>query len=299
MVPENSYLYSEFYRYAGTLFMSKLNRIFCLLGLSLLPAASQAQVRSSDSGMVHKSTPVPAYKKPKPFTLEKSVGFRLNTDGWSAVYETGKSLSEDQKRIERFYDVRVWQFEFSERRHPKELRMVGWDQNQQSDKQYVFGKVNNFYALKINYLYRKMIAGKPDHSAVSMHMVFGGGLAIGLVKPYYVDAYVGSGSGSAVERKQVKYSPEVSEYFLNPLYVVGAASWMQGIGETKIAPGLHAKVGSHFDFANRTNKVLAIEVGATAEFYSRKIEMMAVQKPQSLFFNLYAGFQFGSRRRGS
>jgi hypothetical protein len=236
-------------------------------------------------------------KKPKPISKEKSVGLRLNTDGWSVVYETGKSIGEDQKRIERFYDVRVWQIEFSERRHPKELRMVGWDVDRQSDKQYVYGKLNNFYALKFNYLYRKMVAGKPDQSAVSMHLVYGGGAALGLLKPYYVDAYVSNGGG--FERKVVKYSPDISQYFLDPLYVVGAGSWMQGIGETKIIPGLHAKLGSHFDFANRTHKVLAIEVGATAEFYSKKIELMAAQKPKSLFFNLYAGIQFGSRRRGS
>lgn len=279
--------------------MWKPNSIFLLSVFLLHNRPVSAQYRSSDSALVRSSAPVPAIKKPKPITLEKSVGFRLNTDGWSAVYEAGKSLSGDQKRIERFYDVRVWQIEFSERRHPKELRMVGWDQDRQSNKQYVFGKLNNFYALKFNYLYRKMIAGKPDQAAVSMHMVFGGGLSLGLLKPYYVDAYVGSGGGSAVERKVVKYSPETAEYFLNPLYVIGAGSWMQGIGETKFVPGLHARLASHFDFAKRTHKVLAIEVGATAEFYSKKIELMAAQKPQSLFFNLYAGIQFGSRRRGS
>lgn len=279
--------------------MLKQSSVFFLAALMLHSGRSWAQYRSSDSGLIRSSVPIPAIKKPKPISLEKSFGFRLNTDGWSAVYEAGKSLSGDQKRIERYYDVRVWQIEFSERRHPKELRMVGWDQDRQSNKQYVFGKLNNFYALKFNYLYRKMIAGKPDQSAVSMHLVYGGGLSLGLLKPYYVDAYVGSGGASALERKVVKYSPETAEYFLNPLYIIGAGSWMQGIGETKFVPGLHAKLATHFDFAKRTHKVLALEVGATAEFYSKKIELMAAQKPQSLFFNLYAGIQFGSRRRGS
>ncbi|MGC4058430.1 MAG: hypothetical protein QM743_09995 [Chitinophagaceae bacterium] len=47
--------------------------------------------------------------KPKPITRENSFGFRMNSDGWSVVYEAGKSVSEDLKRIERFYDVRVFQ----------------------------------------------------------------------------------------------------------------------------------------------------------------------------------------------
>jgi hypothetical protein len=43
--------------------------------------------------------------------------------------------------------------------------------------------------------------------------------------------------------------------------------------------------------------VAAIEVGGTAEFYSSKIELMANQKATAYFFNLYAGIQFGKRRR--
>ncbi len=234
----------------------------------------------------------PRVKKPKPITKERSVGLRLNSDGYTVFFETGKSIGQDAKRIENLHDTRLWQFEFSEKNAPKELRMYGWDRDKQSDKKYVFAKTNSFYALKFNYIYRKMIAGKPFAKTVSVHWVNGAGLAIGLLKPYYINAYDGAGA-----LKPMKYTPENAEYFLNTYRITGSSGLIKGIGETKIIPGLHLKTALHFDYSKNKFWVTAIETGATAEIYTSKIELMANQKSQQYFFNVYAGFQFGNRRR--
>lgn len=264
-----------------------------LLFFCALQQSVYAQIYSSkDSTAKPIAFPKVANKKPKPFTKETSVGLRLNTDGWSFVFESGKIKSKDAKRSDMFHDVRLFQVEFSERRHPKELRMYGWDIDRESDKMYVFGKLNNFYALKVNFGNRKMIGGKPYPKNVSVHWVYAGGLSLGLLKPYYVDAYTMSGG-----RESVKYSTETAEYFLNPFYVIGSSGISSGLGEIKIKPGLHLKSALHFDYATDKYQVAAIEVGGTAEFYSSKIELMANQKATAYFFNLYAGIQFGKRRR--
>lgn len=264
---------------------------FCLFSFH-----AGAQVYSSkDSTARPKPLPKPLIKRPKPITKEFSGGIRLNSDGWSIFAESGKVQSEDVKRMDMFHDVRILQFEFSERRHPKELRMTGWDVNKQSDKTYAFGKINNFYALKFNIGKRKMIAGKPFPGAVSMHWVYAGGISLGLLKPYYVDAYVLSGGSGT--RESIKYSAETAGTFLNPAYVVGASGFIKGIGETKIIPGAHLKTGFHFDYAADKFLVSALELGASAEFYTKKIELMASQKAVPYFFNLYVGIQFGKRRR--
>ena len=258
-----------------------------------LQQSAIAQIYSSkDSTAKPLAFPKVVVKKPKPITKETSVGLRLNTDGWTAVFESGKVISQDAKRSDMFHDVRLFQIEFSERRHPKELRMYGWDRVDQSDKMYVFGKVNNFYALKTNFGKRKMLAGKPYPKSVSVHWVYAGGLSLGLLKPYYVDAYDMNGQPTSV-----KYSSETAEYFLNPLYVIGSSGVSSGLGEIKIKPGLHLKSALHFDYAADKFNVAAIELGATAEIYASKIELMANQKATPYFFNLYAGIQFGKRRR--
>lgn len=272
--------------------------ILFLLFCFCLTSEVSAQIYSSkDSTARAKPMPKPIIKRPKPITKETSIGFRLNTDGWSAVFESGKVKSEDLKRIDMFHDVRILQFEFSERRHPKELRMYGWDRDHQSEKMYAFGKLNNFYSIKFNIGNRKMIAGKPYPKTVSIHWVYAAGLTIGLLKPYYVDAYTSKDNGSTFEMESVKYTPESAPYFLNPLYVIGSSGFIKGIGETKIIPGLHVKTALHFDYTPNKFKVAAIEVGASGEFYAKKIEMVASQKAVPYFFNLYAGIQFGKRRR--
>ena len=49
-----------------------------------------------------------------------------------------------------------------------------------SSGNYIFGKINNFYALKLGYGYRRMIAGKPDPGTVSIHWIYSGGFSVGL-----------------------------------------------------------------------------------------------------------------------
>ncbi|MCC6185745.1 MAG: hypothetical protein IT256_01190 [Chitinophagaceae bacterium] len=142
-----------------------------------------------------------------------------------------------------------------------------------------------------------MIAGKPYPNSVSVHWVYAGGLALGLLKPYYVEAYISKDGGQTYDRDIVKYSPEISEYFLNPIYIIGAASFTQGLGELKIKPGVHLKTALHFDYAKDKFLVSAAEIGATAELYASKIELMATQKAVPYFFNIYASIQFGSRKR--
>lgn len=280
-------------------FMRNLFKHF-LLSTCCIAIGGQAfaqVISSKDSTVVSKPLPKPIIKKPKPITKEISAGLRLNTDGWGFFLETGKAKSEDLKRIDMFHDVRIMQFEFNERRHPKELRMYGWDRDRQSDKMYAFGKLNNFYSLKFNMGNRKMIAGKPYPKSVSVHWVYAGGVTIGLLKPYYVDAYISHDNGASYALESVKYSADNSASFLNPLYVVGSSGFGKGLGETKIIPGLHLKTALHFDYTPDKFKVAAIEVGATGEFYAKKIEMVANQKAVPYYFNLYASIQFGKRRR--
>jgi hypothetical protein len=252
----------------------------------------------TDSAVI-RSSPVrlPPIKKPKPITNEFSVGLRLNSDGWSFMVERGKVKTKDMKNIEKFHDVRSLQFEFAERRSPKELKTYGTDavSGNTSNQTYVFGKVNNFYALRINYAYYKLLAGKPYTSTVSVHWVNAAGVAIGLLKPYYIDAYVSRNGGASYQQESIKYSPENAFSFLTPQLIIGSSGFAKGLGETKIVPGLHLKTGFHFDFSGNKRLVTAVEVGGTGEFYTQKIELVATQKAVPYFFNLYAGIQFGKR----
>lgn len=233
-------------------------------------------------------------KKPKPIEKEFSVGIRLNTDGWSIFADKGR-VKSDEKESDKFYDLRFAQIEFSEHKHPKEIKGSNRGPTY-SDKPrpYKFGKINNFYALKLGYGNRKMLAGKPDPGTVSIHWVYAGGLSIGFLKPYYLDVYQSNGM------QQIKYEDD-PDYFVpaNPndqARIIGRSSLLQGIGETKIIPGIQAKTALHFDVAAFPKRKFALETGLNAELYIKKMAIMANVKAQPYILNGYVSLQFGNRK---
>jgi hypothetical protein len=224
-------------------------------------------------------------KKPKPITKEMSVGLRFNTDGWSLFVDRGK-VKNVERNSDYFYNIRLWQVELEEKKHPQEIRRSNTPPSRPDQaKPFIYGKVNNFFALKVGYGGRKMIAGKPDPGTVAIHWVYVGGISIGMEKPYYVDA------GGV----PVKYTDTTKEIFLSQNAITGSSGFTQGIGETKIVPGAHFKSGLHFDFASSKTTKMAIETGLNAEIYSRAIQIMANQKDVPYFLNVYASFQIGKR----
>lgn len=249
----------------------------------------------SDSAQAQTNNTVPKKKRIKPIHTELSVGGRLATDGWSLFLDKGWVKSDDRKK-DLFYDVKLFQIEFSEKKHPKEKKGSNnlGPISTEGSKPFIYGKVNNFYTLKLGYGGRKMIAGKPDPGAVSIHLVYLGGLAVGFQKPYYIEAYVSQGGGALLP-ETITYTDSTQEAFLARQYIIGSAGFSEGLSEIQFKPGVHAKLGAHFDFGvSRTSK-LAIETGASIEYYFSDIKLMAEQTDRPYFANLYMSFQIGKR----
>jgi len=242
-------------------------------------------------------TPTPAVKKPKPLSKEFSGGFRLTTDGWGIFVDKGYIRSNEGKMHDQLYNVRVITLELAEHKDPKQTRLTPSDQSAGTDSRpYIYGKVNNFFTLKAGYGFRKMIAGKPEPGTVSIHWVTAGGLAVGMLKPYYIDGYIPQDNGGNLVPATFKYSDETKASFLDQAWIRGAAGFSQGIGEIEFVPGLHAKTALHFDFGSSRKMLMAVETGANIEFYTKDIMIMANQDPKKVFVNLYASFQFGGRK---
>lgn len=234
--------------------------------------------------------PVVKKVKIKPITREFSGGVRLCTNGWSIFVEHGNVQSEDTRHSDMFYNIRLWQIELSEIKDPKEYKSTNSNLDPYAGVKstpFIFGKINNFYSLKFGYGARKMIAGKPDPGTVSIHWVYVGGLALGMLKPYYIK--------TDNEANPIKYSDSTKGEFLSETDIIGSAGFGQGLGEIKFIPGLHAKTALHFDFAANRKTVMAIETGVSAELYVKKIQLMARHDGVPYFLNFYASFQFGKR----
>src|SRR5690606_4292420 len=109
------------------------------------------------------SIPIPVrVKRPPPVKHELSGGLRLNTDGWSLFLDRGKVKSTD-RTTDYYYDLNFWQIEFSEKKHPMEIKRSNTiGSSVDAAKPFIYGKVSNFYTFKIGYGKRKLIAGKPE-----------------------------------------------------------------------------------------------------------------------------------------
>jgi hypothetical protein len=228
----------------------------------------------------------PKPKGPKPIHRELSIGFRLNTDGWGIFIDRGSVKSENVKTSDMFYHFNLWQLDFNEKKDPREMKSTGTDQTGKTNS-YIYGKINNFYTLKLGIGTSKMIAGKPDPGAVSIHWVITGGVSAGLLKPYYINI---NGVG-----QPVKYTDQTKDVFLDRTLIDGNAGFSQGISEMKIVPGAHLKTGLHFDFAGSRRTLFAAEVGMNAEYYTSPIQIMALEPGVPYFFNLYVSLQIGKR----
>ena len=237
-------------------------------------ASAQSVVRSTDTVKKSASRVLPPKPKgPKAITKEMSVGLRLNTDGWSAFVDYGKVKSQDPKHSDMFYKVRFWQLEFTEKKKPRDEKSTS--------------EINNFYAFKLGYGFRKLLVGKPDPGTVSIHWANVIGLSVGLLKPYYLNVYS--------DPAAIKYGPDTAPYFLDNQIIEGSAGFSKGLSEIKVIPGIHFKSSLHFDFSTNRKNVIALETGVNAEYYSQSIALMANQSATNYFLDLFLAFQFGRR----
>lgn len=232
-----------------------------------------------------------------PLTQEMSGGFKLHTDGWTLNAQRGFIRSEDP---ENPFTPFMW-FEFSEKKHPKEVKQQNnsyliVNPGELRPLSYKYGKINNFYALKLGYGNQKPLSGKIDKANVQVSWVYAAALSIGFLKPYYLDVLMPE--GNVYVRKTVKYSEETKPYFLdlyNKNTIVGGTDFIRGINELKINPGIALRSGFYFDYAPTRKLFSGVELGASAELYMKKAEIMAIAPNRNFFFNLYVDFRFGKR----
>jgi len=254
---------------------------------SVSHACAQQKVAYATDTIKNKST-IHGYVKPKgpkPITHEVSIGGRLNTNGWSIYSDIGKAKTKDMKHIDMFHNVRIYQVEFTEKKDPKEYKTTA--DNGSGTDTYIYGKVNNFYALKLGYGYRKLLVGKPDPGTVSIHWVNAIGVALGMEKPYYLNVYS--------DPTAIKYTDNTKVDFLNQGVIEGSAGFSKGLSEIKFVPGFHFKSALHFDFSANRKNVIGVETGVNVEYYTTPIQLMANESPTPYFVDLFIGVQVGKR----
>ncbi|HEY1201417.1 MAG TPA: hypothetical protein VGE79_10570 [Niastella sp.] len=213
------------------------------------------------------------------FSKQSAFGIKLNTDGYGLSYEIGRFKSA---RV-----ANIFQIEINEKKHKKEKRtslLNGFNFNS-----VIYGKLNNFYQVKLNAGQQRIIGGKGNKNGVAVMAVYTGGVAIGLQKPYFVDILD--------KTSQQRYRKTYPEIIDSINYEEQGASGFT-VGWDKVQPkwGLSAKGALRFDYGRFNETVSAIEVGLNAEYYFGKVAQMAYSPEKSFFFNAYISLLLGRRK---
>ncbi len=214
-----------------------------------------------------------------------AFGFKFNTDGWSMFYEHGKYKTIDKTNL--------WWLEFGERKDRKEEKVptLSASQGFLIISSYTYGKRNNFYYLKGGLGQQLLIGGKGNKNGVAVSAIYGGGLTAGLLKPYYIDI-----DNPATNKKEtIKYDNN-DNVFLDPTIIIGKGSFTKGLNEIQFVPGAHARAALRFDYGKYNEVLSALEVGINAEYYSKAMPILLLNKENKLFFNAYIALVFGKRK---
>lgn len=212
------------------------------------------------------------------FNKHSIFGIKLATDGYGLTYEIGKFKSPRKALL--------YQIELSEKKHPKEEKIPA-SANQFVVNSVVYGKLNNFYQLKLGIAQQRVIGGKGNKNGVAVSATYGGGLTLGLVKPYYVE----------VENSQRQKLRRTYATIIDSGYIEEKASGITvGWGDMNVRPGVYARTAMRFDYGRLNDMVTAIEVGLGAEFYSYKIPQLYFNKEKRFFFSAYVTLLLGKRK---
>lgn len=216
------------------------------------------------------------------------MGAKLYSDGLAAFYEWGKKKTP--------YKGNIYIVELATRRSQNEYKLTYGDQNNGFfGNPYVYAKQNTFLTTKFGFGQQYIIGGKANKNGVAVMAIYGGGVSLGLLKPYYINTT----DTRANENVTIRWNGDNSRndtLFLDQSVPASSAGFFKGFNEIKFTPGLFAKTGLRFDYGRYNEIVSAIECGINVEYYFGEMPIMVNNQAKTFFANFYVGFEFGRRK---
>jgi hypothetical protein len=225
-----------------------------------------AQIKAEEEGVI-------AYRKHFAF------GVKLISDGYGISFEKGYSKSVKKTTL--------FQLEIAERKHQKEIKQSNNTSSVSSP--FIYGKINFFYPIKLGVQKQFLLGNKSNKNGVSITANIGGGVSLGLLRPYELQV------DKAGVPTFVRYESADSLLFRTGTVISGPGLG-KGWNNLKFTPGLYVKPGLRFDYGRYNDLLAAIEVGVSAEFYSKKIPQMFDNKQKQFFFSAWFTVLFGKRK---
>lgn len=221
------------------------------------------------------------------YRKQTDFGIKLTSDGYGGFFEIGRALSAKK--------MLLFQLEITEKKSAKETK----ESNPElPSNPIIYGKENFFYPVKLGVQEQFLLGNKSNKNGVTVSANFGGGIVLGILRPYKVQVI-----DSNQNVRYVKYNSPDSLLFLTPGDIgpgfpgfIGGPDFGQGWNDLSIVPGLYAKAALRFDYGRYNETVSALEVGLTGEYYSKKIPQLVYAKEKQFFLGAYITLLFGGRK---
>jgi hypothetical protein len=274
--------------------------IIAILSIPLMVAAQDKKAKDRKEKVAERKERVNQLIKQEEegaliFQKQSTFCINLNSDGFGFSYEHGK-----YKTITK---TNLWWLSLGERKDLKQFRQSNTFTSTGGGgvgivffgNSYVYGKQNNFYFLRAGFGQQKTIGGKGNKNGVAVSGIYGGGLTLGMLKPYYVQITDNTAPGGGT--KDIRYSDSTAKVFLDPTAIIGGSGFGKGISEIKFVPGVSVRAALRFDYGKYNETISALEVGINAEYFSQAMPILVgVNDTKKFFFNGYITVNFGRRK---
>lgn len=229
------------------------------------------------------------------YDREFTVDLKLHTFGYALGVNFG--------RLRTYYLTRYFNIEFGELKHPKEFRQSLEFALPGTARAFIFGKQNNFFVLRGGIGEKRYLSEKAKKKGVAIALSYSGGVALGMLKPYYLDLFRQTDPPSnQFFISSEKYSEENRDVFLTQGLIYGSSGFARGLGEIRFVPGGQAKFGVNFDWGAFDEFAKSLEAGVMIDFFFQKVPIM-IEDPEFvpntenrfLFVNFFVNLQFGKR----
>jgi len=201
---------------------------------------------------------------------ESTWALTAYTNGYSFNYRYAKRLDG--------YRHQVFDFEIAEIKHPKEIKLSS--EYIQNSGRFVYGKINQFYTIRLGFGLQKEIYSKYDKGSVAIRYNMIAGASIGILKPIYYEVLF---SAMPIDT----FADQKFQDIIMRDRIVGKASFSKGLSESVINPGTFVKLGYSFEFSQRDERVRALEVGLLTDIYLREAQIMYSEDKRNFLYNIF------------
>jgi hypothetical protein len=248
--------------------------VLLLLG-GLLFAAGHAVSQTSAGGAYEDSLPLTRV------TDEMSWGLMLHTQGAGFTFARGLYVDGTH--------VRMWVADLAYIRNLKEQKTTNpvYDEG----ASYVYGKVNAFHTLRLLTGRQVLRSEKIRKDAVRFSTMWLWGASLGIEKPVYLE--IGYPDIPYTSISVERYNPD--EHFSDDIF--GQASWVNGINELTLVPGVHLSYSLEFEYGNQREVMRSLNIGVDADVFLKEPMILAEKFDQNsrYFITLHAKLQLGRR----